>query len=645
MLSQEELDKLTPGELQRLAAANQPRRFVAAELLFAWIAEPEVWEKMPILRADDENLRGNVLQVPILGEDGSRLKFVSPRQVEDSRMFAEQWLAMIGKVRQAQQRSRKPELTVLDQKVKDLYDALTTFKRLTYDPSRTGDGRNWSREEVLGLDEDWSGLEKNILRPGFALDKKSDLAAAAPATGLAMRQLKAAWTQNEASAQDPVKNSEPLAAAMRQSSAKLAACLADRATKEAGSASPGDANLAFQAARVANAPPRSIGACSTPAKPPISCRPWNPPPWKPTATAAKSIPGSACKHCSWVPTNCSVATRRARFDRIARSWDAAQKAYRNRDLADRQAKFSDALERFSAAVREMSNSIEPARRELVIQERDDGLLAKTAYPAAIVADVEFYYNRTDPFFWSGCFSLVAVGVLALSFLIDARKPLFWIGIATLVLAITLVAGGFLTRMYLTDWAPVTSMYETIVWVAMCVAVLTIWVTFLPLLSSLGRVAWSLTALPGTAQARSLGDGSCGESLPRWWPAARMFAPHAPLRHLSLGALHSRRVSARQLEFGISPGLVPAAGRYWFQPADRQFAAGLALFDLRNGDIDVVCTAVDPCGAYLHPADYRHGPAIRWRRSGRESLPLARRGLGWGGGHDVGCLGGLQGAVP
>ena len=78
--------------------------------------------------------------------------------------------------------------------------------------------------------------------------------------------------------------------------------------------------------------------------------------------------------------------------------------------------------------------------------------------------------------------------------------MFWTGIAALVLAIVLVAGGFLTRMYLTHWAPVTSMYETMVWVAMCVAILMIWVTFLPLLSSLGRAAWDLTALPRTRRA-------------------------------------------------------------------------------------------------------------------------------------------------
>ena len=38
----------------------------------------------------------------------------------------------------------------------------------------------------------------------------------------------------------------------------------------------------------------------------------------------------------------------------------------------------------------------------------------------------------------------------------------------MVAALVLIAGGFVVRMYITRWAPVTSMFETIVWVAMCI---------------------------------------------------------------------------------------------------------------------------------------------------------------------------------
>ena len=227
-----------------------------------------------------------------------------------------------------------------------------------------------------------------------------------------MRQLKAAWAQTEASAQEPVKNSEPLAAAMRQASAKLAACLAERAKQNADSGSPRDANLAFLAARVAKRAAQVhwslYDAGETvhvvPALEPTALEadryrseihPW--------ISLQALLQGSA--------RSCSAVTRRTRSAGFAPPGPRPRQRIAIATWPIVAAKFSEAMERFAAEVRAMSTSIEPARRELVIQERDDGLLAKTAYPAAIVTNVEFYYNRIDPFFWSGCVSLAAAGVL------------------------------------------------------------------------------------------------------------------------------------------------------------------------------------------------------------------------------------------
>ena len=96
---------------------------------------------------------------------------------------------------------------------------------------------------------------------------------------------------------------------------------------------------------------------------------------------------------------------------------------------------------------------------------DRALLSKTAYPTAFATDAETIYNRVDPFYWSGCLSLAAAVILGLS-LLGLRKPLFWLGIVTMVAGVMLIVGGFAIRMYITHWAPVTSMFETIVWVMM-----------------------------------------------------------------------------------------------------------------------------------------------------------------------------------
>ena len=80
---------LSAGEIQRLASEGRPRRFLAAELLYYWTVEPDKWDDVPFLLADDPTLRSEILGVPIFGEDGSRLKHVSPRQVRLSKKFGD----------------------------------------------------------------------------------------------------------------------------------------------------------------------------------------------------------------------------------------------------------------------------------------------------------------------------------------------------------------------------------------------------------------------------------------------------------------------------------------------------------------------------------------------------------------------------
>ena len=41
------------------------REFSAAELLFSWLVEPEKWETVPFLAAEDEELRRDVLGLPL----------------------------------------------------------------------------------------------------------------------------------------------------------------------------------------------------------------------------------------------------------------------------------------------------------------------------------------------------------------------------------------------------------------------------------------------------------------------------------------------------------------------------------------------------------------------------------------------------
>ena len=96
-----------------------------------------------------------------------------------------------------------------------------------------------------------------------------------------------------------------------------------------------------------------------------------------------------------------------------------------------------------------------------------GVLAKTAYPTAFATDAEVLYNRVDPFFWSGCASLAAACHPGLVVARSAQAAVLDLALSRWSAGVVLIVGGFAVRMYITHWAPVTSMFETIVWVTMC----------------------------------------------------------------------------------------------------------------------------------------------------------------------------------
>ena len=57
-MNKAELKAMSAEEIQQWVRANQPRRFLAAELLYSWTVEPEKWEDVPFLYAAGDKLRG-----------------------------------------------------------------------------------------------------------------------------------------------------------------------------------------------------------------------------------------------------------------------------------------------------------------------------------------------------------------------------------------------------------------------------------------------------------------------------------------------------------------------------------------------------------------------------------------------------------
>src|SRR5208283_573087 len=96
-------------------------------------------------------------------------------------------------------------------------------------------------------------------------------------------------------------------------------------------------------------------------------------------------------------------------------------------------------------------------------------------------EVEVLYNRIDPFYWAWAACLLAVVWLAASLAVF-RKAAFWLGAAALAGGMAMIVLGFSLRVAITRWAPVTNMFETIVFVALCVGLLGMWFATRPLRS-------------------------------------------------------------------------------------------------------------------------------------------------------------------
>ena len=113
---------------------------------------------------------------------------------------------------------------------------------------------------------------------------------------------------------------------------------------------------------------------------------------------------------------------------------------------------------------------------------------------------EVRYGRVHPFRWVG-----AAYAIALAALLSGRGRS--IGLAALAIAVVLHAGAFVWRCSITGWAPVTNMYETVVWVggisAMLGLILT-WATSAPAAAIAGALVAALACVVGDVMPPEFG---------------------------------------------------------------------------------------------------------------------------------------------
>jgi len=453
------------------------QEYTASELLFSWLVEPEEWERVPFLAAQQKQLREDILQLPQSDAGGRRLRYASPVEVENSPELGRRWAELADR---AEADGKQLQLSAVDKKLKDLVDAYGKYRQLTFNPLSPGDtSRRFFTRVRLSI-EAWRKLA-GALQRGNRLAGDGPTRQAMVQAGEALQQLIAQVHGKEFS----LEKTETPVAAFHGAAEKLADRLASADDKllAAMAAELRRQTIEMHLALYDNGETLRLTPALNPAaleenrEPSDDAQPW--------LSVQAMLLGSDDLLRGYPQPE--LAAVRAAFAE-------AKAAYVNRGAADRAEKFAAALDRFASAVRTLGERIEPLREKLPIQHRDRDLIDATAYPPPGATDAEVFYNRLDPFFWSWSVSLAAMLCLSLSFGV-LRKPMFWLGAAVLASAQVFTIAGFALRTYITSLVPLTGMFETVVFVALCVALLGLWFALTPLLWPGLQTAWRLKRVP------------------------------------------------------------------------------------------------------------------------------------------------------
>jgi len=134
------------------------------------------------------------------------------------------------------------------------------------------------------------------------------------------------------------------------------------------------------------------------------------------------------------------------------------------------------------------------------------------YPTTKAIDLETHFNETNPFFKAPLAYGLALAFLAMSLGFTSNREkarfwllgsvIYWVGMLGLIAGIALEILGFKLRIQISGWAPVTNMYETVIWVALVTAVLAL-IFELIYRSKFAAVAGAGVSLLGTVLAANV----------------------------------------------------------------------------------------------------------------------------------------------
>jgi ABC-type transport system involved in cytochrome c biogenesis permease subunit len=483
-LSDADADAPEYAEAKKLFPNGGPRKFAPEELLFSWLVEPEKWEDVPFLAAENKQLRQEVLKLPLFDKQGRRLRYASLKQVENCPELGRRWAEL--QVRSESEGGKFNPLGI-DKHVKELIESYARYRDLTYDPKAPQEMSRRFFTRLRGAAGAWKKLAAELRQSGLTSPNGEDVQGAKKLNE-SLQQLIALVHGGEFT---PAAV-EPAAAALDRAAEELGKefikgddkVLASLAADLIHQAEEMHAALYDDGDQLRLVPALNSGALEENRTSDDDAKPW--------LGLQTLLMGS---------DDLMQPYPQAGLQNVRRSFAGLAAAYTDRGNPKRPEKFQAAMDEFAAALRRFASEVEPLRRRLPILQKDEILLASTAYPPEGFARLEVFYNSLNPFFWSWLLSLIALVCLALAVGVF-RKPLFWLGVAMLAAGQAITLLGFGLRGYITGLVPLTGMFETTVFVALCVAVLGLWFALLPIVWPGWQLAWRLTSLPACLNYRT-----------------------------------------------------------------------------------------------------------------------------------------------
>ena len=464
-------------------------RWQADELLLDWLARPAAWEEIPFLIAEHEEVR-ELLGLPLFTVTATgreRLKHAAPTDVEGCEKLRARLMAIDERRRQAAATGGQFRLEGADAKVEQVWRAFVAWRRLTFRAETADMGRT----RFVRLFEKTAGAWRS-LRGRIATAGAGATSAAAQSVDDALLALAAAVGEST-----------------RFDTADAAAAIPEiRAALDRLASAPGlDAGTARAVARLGD----RVGMLAEAmyddgggllVAPALHAEPLeaerdaddDAPPW---IGLAALLDAPQALLADYPPA--AVQGVRSAFAALTAAVVAPAGAGRERDAAD-------AAGRFAAALRTLGDAVEPLRARLPVERIDADLVRHTAYPPPGSTRRETRYNEGDPFRLSWVLSLAALFAFALAFG-RARGPMFWLAATLLAAEIGWTAFAFAQRVAITGWAPVTNMYETVIYVPFFLSILGLGFLLAPICRGGLGDAWRMTALPAPVGSMLPGEAT------------------------------------------------------------------------------------------------------------------------------------------